>query len=146
VYEDPALRGIRSDHIGLLYPALPYKFCKSLFPRLERVSSWSQGSSFYHCTKAPLHMLGHPKHKRTAMAGRQFLHPWADAKSVLTSEIRWITGDVLTDMHAFNQRICHHRHFACNSLWSAAAGFPTSRSLAYVCTHRLKEIWHGPAH
>jgi hypothetical protein len=42
------------DHLGSLYAALPYNFCNRLFPRLEPVTSWSQGDSFNHCTKAPL--------------------------------------------------------------------------------------------
>jgi hypothetical protein len=39
--------GEGSDHLGSLYAAFPCNFCKRLFPRLEPVTSWSQGDSFY---------------------------------------------------------------------------------------------------
>ena len=52
----PACAGSRegSDHFGSIVRSLSLHFCKSLFPGLEPVTSWSQGSSFYHCAKAPL--------------------------------------------------------------------------------------------
>jgi hypothetical protein len=37
---------------GLCTQPFPANFCKRLFPRLEPVTSWSQGGSFYHCAKA----------------------------------------------------------------------------------------------
>jgi hypothetical protein len=37
---------------GLCTQPFPANICKRLFPRLEPVTSWSQGGSFYHCAKA----------------------------------------------------------------------------------------------
>ena len=56
VHVAPACAGSRegSDHFGSIVRSLSLHFCKRLFPGLEPVTSWSQGSSFYHCAKAPL--------------------------------------------------------------------------------------------
>ena len=48
--------GEGSDHFGSIVRSLSLHFCKRLFPGLEPVTSWSQGSSFYHCAKAPLQL------------------------------------------------------------------------------------------
>jgi hypothetical protein len=52
---------------GLYTQPFPANFCKRLFPRLEPVTSWSQGGSFYHCAKAPLRLLESYKRKNTHM-------------------------------------------------------------------------------
>ena len=49
--------GEGSDHFGSLVRSLSLHFCKRLFPGLEPVTSWSQGSNFYRCAKAPLQLL-----------------------------------------------------------------------------------------
>jgi hypothetical protein len=52
VHVDPACVGSRewSDHFGFSIYSIFLHFCKRLFPRLELMTSWSQGNSF---TAAP---------------------------------------------------------------------------------------------
>jgi hypothetical protein len=56
VHEAPALRGVRGrvgTTWGLMYTAFPCKFCKRLFPRLEPMTSRSQGDSFTTAPRLP---------------------------------------------------------------------------------------------
>ena len=47
----------RVGPLGSIVCSLTLYFYKRLFPRLELVTSWSQGSNSYRCAKAPLHLL-----------------------------------------------------------------------------------------
>ena len=48
VHVAPACAGSRegADHFGSIVRSLSLHFCKRLFPGLEPMTSWSQGSSF----------------------------------------------------------------------------------------------------
>ena len=43
----------RVGRLRSIVRSLTLHFCKRLFPRLEPMTSWSQGSNPYHCAKAP---------------------------------------------------------------------------------------------
>ena len=55
VHVAPACAGSRegSDHFGSIVRSLSLHFCKRLFPGLEPMTSWSQGSSFTTAPRLP---------------------------------------------------------------------------------------------
>ena len=59
VHVAPACAGSRegSDHFGSIVRSLSLHFCKRLFPGLEPMTSWSQGSSFTTAPRLPFHQI-----------------------------------------------------------------------------------------